>query len=418
MAVDPNSPIQEHLKNMLTSGNPDGLKEWIAEEMNRKNESGLTALHRATKDGKKQVIECLIQFGANVNAKCEREEIHDWDDGWPFTKGSTPLHGAVRMPVSYKLETAQYLLDHGADPNATDELGATPLHDACAVMDRELKGPGDLRNVPQNLGILKLLLEKGANVNAISTDDRINEGRFLQDCVSSPIHEAVRLNNGEFLEILLENGAIAEPDTNLLNGRFTPLQAACFVVAGEFPHHINLKIFDLLIDHGANPDTKDQDGNTCLHQFCGAVLNFEPDDFPPCVVHKLENLDEDYLFPYIKFLVERGARIDILNNNNETPFFLANRNNYKVICEYLLKMKREEENQIPEETFSTKAPCIVCLHPRNGLYVLNPCGHTSLCETCSYRITKERHPKCPSCRKPATSYTKLYFQAAEEGYRD
>ena len=89
--------------------------------------------------------------------------------------------------------------------------------------------------------------------------------------------------------------------------------------------------------------------------------------------------------------------------------------NHIEICEYLLEKKHEAENQNPEETYSTKSPCIICMHPRNALYVLNPCGNTSLCETCSFKITKERHPKCPSCRKPATSYTKLYFQSAEEG---
>ena len=69
-----NSPIQEHLQNALTSGNPNGLKEWIAAEMNRKNESGLTPLHISSKNGQKDIVECLIKFGANVNAKCETDE--------------------------------------------------------------------------------------------------------------------------------------------------------------------------------------------------------------------------------------------------------------------------------------------------------------------------------------------------------
>ena len=122
------------------------------------------------------------------------------------------------------------------------------------------------------------------------------------------------------------------------------------------------------------------------------------------------------MIDYVKLLVEKGARIDILNNNNETPFIIANRENREEICLFLLEKKRETENRNPEERYSisNKAPCIICLQPRNGLYVLNPCGHTSLCEMCSYKITKERYPKCPYCRKPVRSYIKLYFQAAEE----
>ena len=75
---------------------------------------------------------------------------------------------------------------------------------------------------------------------------------------------------------------------------------------------------------------------------------------------------------------------------------------------------KKAENEIPEETYSNKAPCIICLSPRNGLFVLMPCGHTSLCENCCIKICyEENHSKCPSCRKPIKSYKKIFFQAPE-----
>ena len=147
----------------------------------------------------------------------------------------------------------------------------------------------------------------------------------------------------------------------------------------------------MLLDYGADPDAKGVGGDRSLHHFC-------------------RNGDLEY----VQLLVERGARIDSLNDNNETPFFIANRENREEICLYLLEKRREAENRNPEETYSNKAPCIICRQPRNALYVLNPCGHTSLCEMCSYEITKQRYSKCPYCRKPVSSYTKLYFQAATE----
>ena len=113
----------------------------------------------------------------------------------------------------------------------------------------------------------------------------------------------------------------------------------------------------------------------------------------------------------VKLLVENGAQIDVTNNNNDTPFYLANRENHVEMAKYLLEKKREVENQKPPENFCTKDPCIICLEPRNALYVLNPCGHTSLCEICCYNLNREARAKCPTCRKPVKNYIKMFFQA-------
>ena len=76
-----------------------------------------------------------------------------------------------------------------------------------------------------------------------------------------------------------------------------------------------------------------------------------------------------------------------------------------------MEKKREAENQNPKEYFSNKDPCIICLEPRNSLFVLNPCGHMSLCEACSYNLIQQDHPKCPTCRKQVRDYTKVFYQA-------
>ena len=116
----------------------------------------------------------------------------------------------------------------------------------------------------------------------------------------------------------------------------------------------------------------------------------------------------------VNFLVEKGAQIELTNHNNETPFYIANRENYKEIAKYLLEKKREAENQNPKEYFSNKDPCIICLEPRNSLFVLIPCGHMSLCEACSYNLIQQDYPKCPTCRKQVRDYTKVFYQAPKE----
>lgn len=89
------------------------------------------------------------------------------------------------------------LIDHGADVNAKDNNNATPLHYACTAE------------------ILKLLLEKGANPNAIAKE----ETTILQ-CVS---------NNADAIKILLSH--IEKTDTDgknkeIITGK-TTLHQAC-----------------------------------------------------------------------------------------------------------------------------------------------------------------------------------------------
>lgn len=63
--------------------------------------------------GRKDVVEHLLDCGANVHAR---------DDG-----GLIPLHNACSFGHA---EVVQLLLRHGADPNARDNWNYTPLHEA------------------------------------------------------------------------------------------------------------------------------------------------------------------------------------------------------------------------------------------------------------------------------------------------
>lgn len=63
--------------------------------------------------GRKDVVEHLLQMGANVHAR---------DDG-----GLIPLHNACSFGHA---EVVSLLLCQGADPNARDNWNYTPLHEA------------------------------------------------------------------------------------------------------------------------------------------------------------------------------------------------------------------------------------------------------------------------------------------------
>ena len=116
----------------------------------------------------------------------------------------------------------------------------------------------------------------------------------------------------------------------------------------------------------------------------------------------------------VKCLIENGAKIDPKNEKNQTPLFIAVRKDDKDVVDFLTRTKKRKAGNEPAIICSSKDPCVICHEPRNELYVLFPCGHTSLCELCCINLTcKDNNPKCPSCREPINTYTKLFFQKPE-----
>jgi ankyrin repeat protein len=77
---------------------------------------GWTILHWIAHDGRKDIVETLADAGANVNAR---------DDS-----GATPLHRAVEMAAPGSIAV---LLSHGADMRVADGQGRTVLHLAAAI---------------------------------------------------------------------------------------------------------------------------------------------------------------------------------------------------------------------------------------------------------------------------------------------
>lgn len=79
------------------------------------DDSGFTALHDAIGEKHSSIVQTLLVYGANPNVKDKCE-----------MSGHTPLHWAVRLPMS-SFSIVETLLVHGADVNITDNRGQTPL---------------------------------------------------------------------------------------------------------------------------------------------------------------------------------------------------------------------------------------------------------------------------------------------------
>ena len=117
--------------------------------------------------------------------------------------GDTALHAAA---AAYWRDFAQALVAAGADLRARNRRGAEPLH-AAAV-----GGPGSDRwNPPAQAATIAWLIEAGADPNAVDMDG------------VTPLHRAVRTRCAAAVEALLAGGADAERKND---GGSTPLRLA------------------------------------------------------------------------------------------------------------------------------------------------------------------------------------------------
>ncbi|XP_028409515.1 uncharacterized protein LOC114532139 [Dendronephthya gigantea] len=120
------------------------IVEYLVEQgadVNGKKTNRWTVLHSAVKNGTVEIVEYLVEKGADVNGKK--------NDGWCV------MHAAVAKVAIDVLEIVKYLLENGADVNGKDTNGSTVLHSAVAG---------------GTLEIVKYLVENGADVHAKDTD--------------------------------------------------------------------------------------------------------------------------------------------------------------------------------------------------------------------------------------------------------
>jgi hypothetical protein len=173
------------------------------------DKDGRTPLHDAAKAGSEDVIQLLLDKGANANTT-------DKD-------GRTPLHDAAKAGSEGVILR---LLYKGADINAADEDRRTPLHDAAKTASEDVE----------------LLLGKGANANAADKDGR------------TPLHDATQTGSERIIRWLLNKGANANAADK---DRRTPLHDAAKAGSED--------VIQLLLDKGANANATDKDGRTPLH---------------------------------------------------------------------------------------------------------------------------------------------------------
>ena len=191
-----------------------------------KDEEGYTPLFKAVLEGKSlNIIKELLKYGSNPMAKS-------------FKTDGTILHFACGyMGGKIRFEVVEELLKHGVEINAKATLGQTPLFEASLQGKRAENGANN-EVTDDALKVVKLLLEKGANLNAIANGQKLTA-------------------NVDILNELLKNGSCDVNFTNIYGE--TP-----FLLALKNGHvEVAEKLFE--ISDVKNLDIEDVSGKTPLY---------------------------------------------------------------------------------------------------------------------------------------------------------
>jgi ankyrin repeat protein len=278
-----------------------------------------TALHKLDKNDL-AVAKALVSAGADVHARNKFKQ--------------TPLHVSAR---GGKKDVVEYFLSKGADVDAKGHMGRTALHDVYDLSTAELlissganieiQNGNALQMTPLyrqaevgNVEIVKLLIEKGSDINKLCVNDYhalfvLNKNGveiaklFIERGLdinmtskdgSTPLHACAQVGNAELIKYYLAVGANINATDNRGN---LPIHKLAFQAT---------PVAKVLLENGQDVNAKNNKGQTALHRAAG-----------------FGDIE------LIQYLISKSADVNVTDKDGVTPLYFAVKNNRREVVELL-----------------------------------------------------------------------------------
>jgi cytohesin len=313
----------------VSGGSVQTVKRVLNEgaDVNSRDERGATALHKAVREGQKDVVKILLEFGADVTIEDEGGDTpmdlldREIERGWKSpgdneTRVYREMLGLFYASKSYRaafvktdgepplvfhnVAEAEVFLGHGGDVNVRDINGATMLHNAAGISAIQVHAAPDRISSLRNSELVEFLIDRGARVNA-----RDREGR-------TPLHLAAKVGDSEIVNSLLAHGAHVNardlagyaPLNALVAARaLARRQGGLFYGSGEF-----LETAELILRGGGDAGAKPAHGMTPLNVAAS-------------------NGDKEF----VEILVRHGAHVNGRDMTGESPLHHAARGSMREV---------------------------------------------------------------------------------------
>ena len=305
----------------------------IGADVNTRSKGGFTALLFAARAGSRDAVQVLLAHGGNPNDEIQvgparlagaaavvepaagaqpRERdagvaqlLQVFNSGSRRGAGPTGTSALVVAITNAHFELASLLLDMGADPSAAAQ-GWTALHQLAWTRRPPIQHglpPAVPTGSMASLALAEKLLQFGADPNARMTREPADGARnILSRIGSTPFLQAAKLGDLPYMHLLVDYGA--DPSMTTEEGA-TALMAAAGVGIWQVGESAgsNEEAFEavkLCYELGNDVNAVDGNGDTALH---GAA-------------HRGSN-------QIVNFLVEKGAKLDVVNVLGWTPWIVA-----------------------------------------------------------------------------------------------
>lgn len=313
-----------HLLLRQANAKPDGLAPLIAKsDVSLRDSHGLSPLSLALISRSKTARDLILARAPALNTTLRVFDAAAMNDTATLTKlladqpylvtvrlanGWTPLHMAAQWAAK---DAIGLLVGKGADVNARDAQGGTPLHRLLSQQPL----PAGSRD------IVALLIEKGADIKTYAgLEPYPYPGNGWKPHNSdTPLDAAIISGDIELVKLLLDKGASLTGRSEHMD---TPLLVA--IKTGQ-----STEMAKLLIDRGSDINAGDEVGMTPLTR---ALWSGNPD--------------------IAKYLVAKGADVNLTGPGDDTPLMRAVRANNLEIVTLLLDKGADLK---PRSTFGESA---------------------------------------------------------------